>query len=351
MPQQTFDTLLRGLQKGTLARVYYLHGPEDILKEEAIAAILDRALDPSLRDFNLDQRSAGQLDPDAVMTLCTTLPMLAERRVVVLREIEGWKRRPKTRAAFLTYLEHPVPETVVVLVQGAGESMEDRDFARGAVSVRCDPLPPDRALRWLQRRATALQVALEEPAARHLLNAVGGDLSTLAAELEKLSALAAGAPLTAEQVGAVLGIRHGETQFDWRDAILDDQPSRATALISIVLDQPGASGVKLVTLLGTTLAGVALTRSHYDRQLRGSALEKRMFETLLRLRIFGLMSYREESARWARWAARWPAKRLRAALRAARDADVALKGITLSDERAILNNLVLQLAMPQVEAA
>jgi DNA polymerase-3 subunit delta len=351
MPQHTLDGLFRGLQKGGPAPVYYLYGPEDILKEEAIAAILDRALEPSLRDFNLDQRSAGQLDPEAVMSLCTTLPMLAERRVVVLRDVEGWKRRPKTRAAFLSYLERPLPETVVILVQGAGEASEDRELARGAFSVRCDPLPPDRALRWLQRRAASLQIALEEPAAQHLFQAVGGDLSTLATELEKLAALGSGAPLTADQVGAIVGIRHGETVYDWRDAILDDQPSRATALISVVLDQPGSSGVKLVTLLGTTLIGVALARSHYDRQVRGPALEKRMFETLLRLRLFGLMSYREESARWARWAARWPARRLRAALRAARDADLALKGITISDEHAVLSGLVLRLAMPQVEAA
>jgi DNA polymerase-3 subunit delta len=351
MPQHTLDALFRGLQKGGPAPVYYLYGPEDILKEEAIAAILDRALEPSLRDFNLDQRSAGQLDPEAVMSLCTTLPMLAERRVVVLRDVEGWKRRPKTRAAFLSYLERPLPETVVILVQGAGEASEDRELARGAFSVRCDPLPPDRALRWLQRRAASLQIALEEPAAQHLFHAVGGDLSTLATELEKLAALGSGVPLTADQVGAVVGIRHGETVYDWRDAILDDQPSRATALISVVLDQPGSSGVKLVTLLGTTLIGVALARSYYDRQVRGPALEKRMFETLLRLRLFGLMSYREESARWARWAARWPARRLRAALRAARDADLALKGITISDEHAALSGLVLRLAMPQVEAA
>jgi DNA polymerase-3 subunit delta len=351
MPQQTLDGLFRALQKGSLAPVYYLYGPEDILKEEAIAAILDRTLDPSLRDFNLDQRSAGQLDPETMMSWCTTLPMLAERRVVVLRDIEGWKRRPKTRAAFLSYLERPVPETIVILVQGSGEVMEDKELARGACTVRCDPLPQERALRWLQRRASALQIRLEEAAAQHLLNAVGGDLNTVAAELEKLAALDSTAPLTAEQVGDVVGVHHGETVYDWRDAILDDQPARAAALVALVLDQPGASGVKLVTLLGTTLVGVALARSHYDRQLRGPALEKRLYETLFRVRPYGLLSYREESARWARWSASWPAPRLRAALRAARDADLALKGISISDEHAVLTTLVLRLAMPQVEAA
>ncbi|HET7471364.1 MAG TPA: hypothetical protein VFJ81_16900, partial [Gemmatimonadales bacterium] len=81
MPAQTYDALLRSLAKGELAPVYYLHGPEDILKDEAVEAILDRALEPGLRDFNFDQRSAGQLDPEAIFTLCTTLPMMATRRV------------------------------------------------------------------------------------------------------------------------------------------------------------------------------------------------------------------------------------------------------------------------------
>ena len=41
MAAHSFDALLRSLQKGPLAPVYYLHGPEDILKEEAVRMILD----------------------------------------------------------------------------------------------------------------------------------------------------------------------------------------------------------------------------------------------------------------------------------------------------------------------
>ena len=48
------------LSQGPIAPCYYFFGPVDILKDEAIAGLLDRALDPGLRDFNLDQRSASQ---------------------------------------------------------------------------------------------------------------------------------------------------------------------------------------------------------------------------------------------------------------------------------------------------
>ena len=72
MPAQTYDALLRSLPKGELAPVYYLHGPENILKDEAVEAIVAKALDPALRDFNFDQRSAGQLDPEAIFTTRST---------------------------------------------------------------------------------------------------------------------------------------------------------------------------------------------------------------------------------------------------------------------------------------
>jgi hypothetical protein len=106
-----------------------------------------------------------------------------------------------------------------------------------------------------------------------------------------------------------------------------------------------------VTLVGTSLAGVGLARSHLDRGTRGGSLERLVFDRLRQLRLFGLPDWKAESARWARWAGTWPAARVRAGLCAARDADVALKSTTVSSERAILVDLVLRLSIRQVAAA
>ncbi|MEO7986362.1 MAG: DNA polymerase III subunit delta, partial [Gemmatimonadales bacterium] len=337
--------------KGQLEPVYYLHGSEDVLKDEAVQLILDRALDPALRDFNFDQRAAGQLDPEAIGVLCTTLPMMADRRVVLLRDIEGWRRRPKTRAAFLEYLARPAAETVAILVQSSAEPEVDKELVRGAYAVSFEPLAEARALKWLARRAGELGVKLEGEAALHLWKAVGGDLGTVASELQKLAALPSDSPLTVEQVGGVLGVRHGETIYDWRDTVLEGNGGRAIALLTPLLDQPAVSGVKLVALLGTTLVGVGITRSHYDRKMRGAALADMMFKMLLHVRIWGLPNFKTESARWAAWAPSWDAARIRNALRLARDADQALKSTTVTDERGILAGLVLELTVLKAVAA
>ena len=135
MPPQTPDALLLSLKRGELHPVYYLTGPEDVLKDEATRQIIEAALDPSLRDFNLDQRAAPQLDPDGLHSLLNTPPMMAERRVVLLREVEGLKKKPRVHAVLDAYLARPSPDTVLVMIQGSGEEKADAELARRSMAV------------------------------------------------------------------------------------------------------------------------------------------------------------------------------------------------------------------------
>src|SRR5262249_37339101 len=155
----------------------------------------------------------------------------------------------------------------------AGDDKEDKELARLAVAVACEPLNAERAARWLLHRAKDLDVTVEDEAARHLVRAIGTDLGPLASELEKLASSSDGTPIGAERVAQLVGVRHGETAFDWRDAVFDGPPGRAGQLLGPVLGQPGASGVRLLTLLGTTIVGLAAVRAAYDRGERGARLE------------------------------------------------------------------------------
>jgi DNA polymerase-3 subunit delta len=343
VPAQTFDSVLRALKKGDLAPVYYLVGEEDLLKTEVVRAISDRAVDAALRDFNFDQRTATSLDPEELATLLNTLPMMAERRVVVLRDVDGWQKRSRGKAELLRYLARPSPDTVLIMVQGAGDPDADSEIAPHALTVSCDPLPPERALRWINHRGEQLGVALAPEAAAHLLHVVGSQLTALDAELSKLASLPPGTAITRALVGELVGVRHGETIYDWRDAVFDDATPRALALLGPVLGQTGVSGVKLVTLLGTSAAGVSVARSLLDRGRRGGALDSEVFGAIRQARLYGLSEWKAEASKWSRWSAHWPISRLNAALRAILAADVALKSTTLSDESAILVELVLRL--------
>lgn len=338
------------LSQGPIAPCYYFFGPVDILKDEAVAGLLDRVLDPGLRDFNLDQRSAGQLQPEDVETLCTTLPMMAERRVVIIRDVESWNKRARAKSAVLKYMEKPSPETVLILLQGSADPTGDKDLVARSAGVQFLPLEGEKARKWAVRRADRLGVTLEPDALKLLLTAVEGDLGWLAAELDKLAGLGGEAAVTVAQIEAMIGVRHGETQFDWRDAVLLDQPARALAILPHLLEQPGVSGVKLLTLLGASLAGIGATRVAYDKGARGSRLESVAFGTVRGARLYGV-DWKDTAALWAAAAPHWPISRIRQAISAAVVADQALKSTTVSDEAGILTDLVLAIAFAKEAAA
>src|SRR3979490_1827549 len=114
----TFDALLRSLKQGAPDPVYYLHGEEDVLTGEPWRARLERAVDPAARDFNVDQRSAADLDPESFNALVNTPPILTTARAVVLRGMDQLRKTAKVRQELLRYLDSPNPTTVVVLVHG-----------------------------------------------------------------------------------------------------------------------------------------------------------------------------------------------------------------------------------------
>lgn len=351
MPTLSVAALRKELKAGKLRPVYYFHGPEETLKDEAAQALLDAALDPSLRDFNLDQRTAQSLDAESLHALLNTLPMMADRRVVILRDVEALKKKGNARSALLAYLDHPADGTLLILLQSASQKDErddkaDADLAARTPSTVFAGLDTDEAMAWVDRTARKLGVTLTPEAVRHLVAAVGPELALLRLELQKFSALETAGPIDAKLVGELVGIQFGETIFDWRDAILAGDVARALRLTSPLLDQSGVSAVGLVTLLGSSLIVVGVARAQHDRKVSGYALNKAVFETLMRTRPPRIGDWKGFVNDVVRWTPDWPQGRLRRALDATLTADTALKGTRLSTDQAVLTDLILHLAPP-----
>ena len=347
MPTHKYGTFAKDLEAGKLKPAYYFLGAENVLKDEATTALLDKVLDPGLRDFNLDVRSAQQLEPEDVLSLCTTLPMMAEHRVVVVRDVEAWKRKTRGKKAMLQYLEKPIPETVLVLIQGAAaeakEDKPDTDLASHAYTVEFEELSAEAAGRWLARESAALGIAFAPGAEQHLLNTVGTDLAALRSELQKLHGLADDGPITLERLGDLVGVRYGETPLDWRNAVMAGDVATALRLAPVVLAQTGVSAVRLSQLLGTVLVATAAARAHFDRKIRGYQLNKTMWDVVKTARPGGLGKWGDDIALICQWAERWTQPRLRAALRATLDADRSAKSTTVTDDTGIVRELVLRI--------
>ena len=171
------------LERGTPDAVYLLHGDNDFLKDEKVRDLIARLSDPGTRDFNLDQVRGGDVDGARLASILDALPMMADRRVVVVRDIGALKK--DARAVLDRYLTRPSKETVLVLVAASGWKSDAATMDR-ASTLELRTLTDDEATAWIGMRATTLGAAIAEDAARLLVRAVGSDLAMLDGELRKL---------------------------------------------------------------------------------------------------------------------------------------------------------------------
>jgi DNA polymerase-3 subunit delta len=350
MGPSRFESVFRNVRQGEVVPVYYLTGDADVLKDDLVTAIVEATLEPSMKDFNLDTRSAGELDAPGLQTLVDTLPVLAQRRVVVIRNLEQWRKNAKAWDALRSYVAHPAATTVLVLVHGA-EEPPDAALAQAALHVELQTPGPAALRRWVDQRAQRAGVHLEPPALEHLVRAVGPDLAHLATELEKLAAAkGSDVPVSAEDVAQLVGVNRGETVEDWLEAVIARDLPRALGLTDAVLPQAGVTAVRMVIALGAELVGVRMARALADGGLSGGRLERAVFEQLRRTRPVGGRNWELQARAWATAAEHWRAAELDRALRATYQADLALKSTTVSDDRATLRTLLLSLNVREAAA-
>ena len=346
-----FDSAYRAIKREAPKPVYYLTGEEELLKEEIVELILGEAVDAASRDFNFDARMAGDLDGESFHSLVETPPMLAERRVVVVKNIEMWRKNAKVWKVVHKYLESPSPSTVLVITHGPAQKPM-REISKRSVHVAVQPLTHRRQLRWIKVRAERAGFELSEDAAEHLLKVVGGELSLLSTEIEKVAAIAVeGEPVSATGLADLIGVRHGETLHDWVDAVLLRDVPRASAILQTVLTGSGVSAVRLVATLGTGLIGVRLARALVDDGNSPTRIEGTIRKVVQRARIGWMFrDSGEPFAVWARAASMWSTREVDDAIRAAYECDKALKSTTVSDERGTVTEMLLKMSRVEVAA-
>ena len=337
-------TLRKAVQERSFDPAYYLYGEDDFLKEDAVKQILAAAVDPATRDFNLDVRRGAELDGETLGVLLGTMPMMAERRVVVVRDVGALRK--DARAVLDRYLERPASDTVVILVAPSG-AKADKALCDRATPLEFPTLTGDRVPKWIAHHAsTELGVAITPAAAELLQSAVGSELPQLAAELDKLASYTNGAEIDEHAVSEVVGVRRGETMGDLLDRVAMRDAAGAVALVDHVLAQPKTSAVTLVMALTTQTLALAWGEAMRRGGTPLGALSRMYFDFLKEGSAYPGRPWGEAASAWTKAVDRWDAASLDRALDLLLAADVALKETKLSSEEQIITTLVLALCVP-----
>lgn len=260
MPDVSAGQVLGALAKGKRGGVFFLHGEEEYLKEEAARAIIDAHLDRAARDFNLDPFRGTSLDPEAFASACATPPMMADWRVVVVRDAHAIAATAKLRTVVESVVERSIPGLALVIVAHLPEKGRARfweQLRRNATSIAFAPLSQADLPGWLIARAQELGFQLDTAAARALAAAIGSELGTLTRELDKLRDFVGDRRrVTRDDINAVVGAIPHIIRWDWFDQVGERRFDEARRALPTLLS--GESGVGLIIGLGTHLIRIGI---------------------------------------------------------------------------------------------
>jgi DNA polymerase III subunit delta len=333
------------------APAYYLYGEDDFLKEQAVRQLVDAAVDPATRDFNFEVRRGSEIDAETLGSLLGTPPMMAERRVLVVRDVGALRKDART--VLDRYIQAPAPDAVVILVTPAGAKV-DRVLSSKATVLEFEPLTGDRVPKWITYHAEVeLGTSITPDAVVLLQSAVGTDLPQLAIELDKLASFTGGAAIDETAVAAIVGVRRGETLGAFLDAVGARDAVTALRLLPGIMAQPKASAVTIIMALTAQTLAVAWARVRRERGMATGRLAGELFGLLKEAgSAYTGRPWGEAVDAWARLANRPDGddpdgKLLDSALDALLTADAALKETRLSSDEQLLTNLVLTLCTAQ----
>lgn len=279
MPASTPAAVRAQVSQGRPDPVYLIVGDDDAEMSQ-LAAALSGLVEDELRAFNLERVYANEkgVSPFSIVQAARTLPMLGDRRVVIVLRAEKFLK-PKRRGtpegaeedaegaegaegaagdlkALEEYVQRPEPSTVLVLV-ASDVDRQRRIYKtiqkqativecwglKGSRDARVHPAEAARAAEALVRQAVnAVPQQIDQAAVRLVASRAGTDISRLRADVERLLLYAAGKPkITLQDAQEVVS---GETaQDDWAvtNAIARRDAGEALRQLALSLESGGVS--------------------------------------------------------------------------------------------------------------
>ena len=217
--------------------------------------MIEAHLEETTRDFNLDLLRGTEVNTETLASVIATPPMMAEWRVVVVREVEGLASSKHARDELVRIAKDPPPGLALIMsctVPVGSKAKFYTSLAKVARSTEFQAISDADVPGWIMHRSkTEHEVEFSPEAARALGVAIGNNLGVLSQELTKLADFVGDRRrVVVEDVEAAGTTLPSQDRWKWFDLVGERRFEEAAKTLHILLQQ-GDNGVGLVIGLAT----------------------------------------------------------------------------------------------------
>ncbi len=262
------------LKRKNIAPVYLLYGEEDFLLKEAVQALVENVVEESARSFNCDIFYGGEVDIQKIIGAASSYPMMAERRLVIVKEFE----KVGNKEYLIPYLENPLPTTSLAIITAKTDFRQKiYDVLKTrAVPVACNIYYDNEMLAWIQARVKKLGKSITMEACQLLQARTGNSLGVVQSEVEKLIIFVGkNKEIRLEDVEVVVGMSKQYNIFELQRAIGLLQLNRALEILGYMLES-GESAIGIVVMLTKYFQKIQVCHESRARKLSESVIVSKL---------------------------------------------------------------------------
>jgi len=248
-----YRKLFDDVRAGRVKALYFLHGPEELIKREFLRELMTAVLPAADRTFNLDVVYGDEFDARSFDERVQAFPLFAARRLLVLRNFDALSTSERER---VIERASALPDGLVLVVDSAQEKLETAAHkklgelaARHGVVVPCTALDESETLERVLARFRREEYRVDPDALDVLVESVGTALIDLSNEVDKvLLAAHETRHVTRELVEAVVGKYRAVTLFSLLDSAGSSAPATVLPRLGTLLES-GEEPVFVVAML------------------------------------------------------------------------------------------------------
>jgi DNA polymerase-3 subunit delta len=278
MPQSP-DIVLKDLQSGRFAPVYFLQGEETYYIDLIANYIEKNALQESEKSFNQVVAYGKDIDIAGILSNARRFPMMAERQVVIVKEAQEVSDLTKEAGQIMleSYIKNPLPSTILVFCHKYKSLDGKRKIAKAldefAIVVNSKKLYDNQVPDWIMNYLKIKGFKIIPKAVQMLAESIGNDLSRLSNEIDKLLInLQEGTEITPDLIQKYVGISKEYNVFELQKALINRDILKANQIINYFEADPKSNPlIPIITILFNFFSKVLMAHSAPDKSERGLA--------------------------------------------------------------------------------
>ena len=173
--------------------IFLFIGDDKYLKEEALKDLIVTLPGKSPRGPDQTTFYGGEFDTEEVLSQLNTVPLLSDRRLVIIKDIE--KASDEFRTSLINYIKKPSKSVYLVLDAKDDSVLKDYGDAIGQISIRrFNLLSGELLTSWIMSYVERSGKTIDRDAIAIFKELEGNNLSYLSRELDKLITFAGDRP-------------------------------------------------------------------------------------------------------------------------------------------------------------